>query len=177
VRIFVTKHTLKSQLSCNFSLIFFYIIVCVFFNILIFLLKHAEGVIVLLGLSWPWSYGSWIYNYLCTQCLSPLKLWVRIPLMARCIRYNIIYMWWSLSVTYDRSVVFYGYSSFLHQQSWPPWYSWNIFESGVKQQKSINQSYWPSRWHLMIYNVYCLLALSCHKHNSDIMFTLCQTTF
>jgi hypothetical protein len=29
-------------------------------------------------LSWP--YDSWIYNYLCNQCLSPLKLWVRIPL-------------------------------------------------------------------------------------------------
>jgi len=22
--------------------------------------------------SWPWSYGSWIFNYLCNQCLSPL---------------------------------------------------------------------------------------------------------
>jgi len=32
------------------------------------------------GPSWSWSYGSWIYNYLCNQCLSPLKLWVRIPL-------------------------------------------------------------------------------------------------
>jgi hypothetical protein len=30
--------------------------------------------------SWPWSYGSWIYNYLCNQCLSLLTLWVRIPL-------------------------------------------------------------------------------------------------
>ena len=29
--------------------------------------------------SWPWSYDSWIYNYLCNQCLSPLMLWVRIP--------------------------------------------------------------------------------------------------
>jgi hypothetical protein len=27
-----------------------------------------------------WSHGSWIYNYLCNQCLSPLTLWVRIPL-------------------------------------------------------------------------------------------------
>ena len=27
------------------------------------------------GLSWSWSHGSWIYNYLCNQCLSPLKLW------------------------------------------------------------------------------------------------------
>jgi len=24
------------------------------------------------GSSWLWSYGSWIYNYLCNQCLSPL---------------------------------------------------------------------------------------------------------
>ena len=31
-------------------------------------------------LSWSRSYGSWIYNYLCNQCLSPLTLWVRIPL-------------------------------------------------------------------------------------------------
>jgi hypothetical protein len=28
---------------------------------------------------WSWSYGSWIYNYLCNQCLWPLKLWVWIP--------------------------------------------------------------------------------------------------
>ena len=27
-----------------------------------------------------WSYDSWIYNYLCNQCPSPLQLWVRIPL-------------------------------------------------------------------------------------------------
>ena len=26
-------------------------------------------------MSWSWSYGSWIYNYLCNQCLSPLMLW------------------------------------------------------------------------------------------------------
>jgi hypothetical protein len=36
------------------------------------------------GLSWPWSCGSWIYNYLCNQCLSPLMLWVRISIRARC---------------------------------------------------------------------------------------------
>jgi len=42
------------------------------------------------GLSW-W-YDSWIYNYLCNQCLSPLKLWVRIPLRwGIYTRYNI--MW------------------------------------------------------------------------------------
>jgi hypothetical protein len=31
--------------------------------------------------SWSWSYGCWIYNYLCNQCLSPLTLWVRTPFM------------------------------------------------------------------------------------------------
>jgi hypothetical protein len=40
---------------------------------------------------WSWSYGSWIYNYRCNQCLLPLKLWFLILLMARCTRYNI--MW------------------------------------------------------------------------------------
>ena len=30
-----------------------------------------------------WSYGSWIYIYMSNQCQSPIKLWVRIPLMAR----------------------------------------------------------------------------------------------
>ena len=29
-------------------------------------------------------YASWIYNYLCNQCLSPLMLWVRISIRARC---------------------------------------------------------------------------------------------
>jgi len=48
------------------------------------------------GPSWSWSYGNWIYNYLCNQCLSPLKLWVRNLFMERCPRYNI--MWSSLSV-------------------------------------------------------------------------------
>ena len=32
------------------------------------------------GPSWSWSYGSWIYNYLCNQCLSSLTLWVQILL-------------------------------------------------------------------------------------------------
>jgi hypothetical protein len=34
------------------------------------------------GPSWPWSYGSWIYR--CNQCQSPLMLWVRISIRARC---------------------------------------------------------------------------------------------
>jgi hypothetical protein len=37
------------------------------------------------GPSWSWSYGSWIYNYLCNQCPSPLMLWVRNLIRGRCI--------------------------------------------------------------------------------------------
>ena len=32
------------------------------------------------GSVWSWTYGSWIFNYLCNQCLSPLMLRVRTPL-------------------------------------------------------------------------------------------------
>ena len=42
--------------------------------------------------SWSWSYISWIYNYLCNLCLSPLKLWVWIPIMVKCTQYKI--MWY-----------------------------------------------------------------------------------
>ena len=38
-----------------------------------------------------WSYSRSIYNYLCYHCLSPLLFCVRIPLMVRCTRYNL--MW------------------------------------------------------------------------------------
>jgi hypothetical protein len=36
------------------------------------------------SLKMNWLYGSWIYNYLCNQCLSPLMLWVRISIRVRC---------------------------------------------------------------------------------------------
>ena len=55
-------------------------IVCYFLlSIKIFVYRISK----LKGSSWWWSYGSWIYNYLYSQFLSLLKLWVRIPLMAR----------------------------------------------------------------------------------------------
>ena len=37
-----------------------------------------------MGSSWPWSYCSWIYNYLSNQRLSPLMLWVQILIRVRC---------------------------------------------------------------------------------------------
>ena len=65
--------------------------------------EREEIVFLNKGPSWSWSYCRWIYDYLCHQCLSPLTLWARIPFMAKCTRYNI--MWSSLPVTCDRSVV------------------------------------------------------------------------
>jgi hypothetical protein len=55
------------------------------------------------GLLWPWSYGSWIYNYLCNQCRSPLKLWVWIPLRRVVLDTTLCDK--SLLVTCDRSEV------------------------------------------------------------------------
>ena len=34
--------------------------------------------------SWPWSHGNRIYNYIYNQYLSPLVLWIRISIRARC---------------------------------------------------------------------------------------------
>jgi hypothetical protein len=50
-----------------------------------------------------------LFVLLCNQCQSPLMFWVRIPFMASCTRFNI--MWTSLSVMYDRWMVVSGYSS------------------------------------------------------------------
>ena len=35
------------------------------------------------GPSWLWSYGSWMQDYICNQCLSPLGLLFQTPLMVR----------------------------------------------------------------------------------------------
>jgi hypothetical protein len=51
------SHRIKGRMTCWFF---------------IELWKHKGG------------HGGWIYNYLCNQCLSPLKLWVRISIRARC---------------------------------------------------------------------------------------------
>ena len=45
--------------------------------------RHSYRWLTLVGPSWPWLYDSWIYNYLCNQCLSQL-MWVRISIRARC---------------------------------------------------------------------------------------------
>ena len=41
--------------------------------------KYTKNNLSIYIQGWLWLYGSWIYN-----CLSPLKLWVRNPFIARC---------------------------------------------------------------------------------------------
>ena len=70
------------------------------------------------GPSWSWSYGIWIYNYLCNQCLS-----------------NLIHGW-----VYSMQYYAIKFVSYLQQVGGflpPPIeltarYNWNIVESGVK---------------------------------------------
>jgi hypothetical protein len=57
-----------------------------------------------------WSYGRWIYDYLCNQCPSPLTLWVSHPAKAKCVRY--IIMWGSLSVTCGRECCYQYFGPF-----------------------------------------------------------------
>ena len=47
---------------------------------IIIVFKGVSFITLLRGPSWSWSYGSWINSYLCNRCLSPLTLWVWIPL-------------------------------------------------------------------------------------------------
>jgi hypothetical protein len=80
----------------------------------------------------PFSYGSWIYNYLCNQWCD----------VSSNLDQGEVYkiMWWSLSMTCDRSVVFSGSSGFIHQSNWPPPYNCNIVESGVKHHQTNKQT-------------------------------------
>jgi hypothetical protein len=69
-----------SVLLPSFSLPSFPISLPFFFrSSLHFILFHAS-LLLSQEQSWSWSYGSWIYNYLCNQRLSPLRLWVRTSL-------------------------------------------------------------------------------------------------
>jgi hypothetical protein len=79
---------------------------------------------------WPWSYGSWAYNYLCNQCLSPLILWVRISIRVRC---TIL----CDKISDLRQVGgFFCVLRFPPQQKWRPRYNWNIVESGIKHHQT-----------------------------------------
>ena len=84
-----------------------------------------------------WSYGGWIYNYICNQCISPLTLCVWIPLRQGVLVTTLCDK--SFSVSYGRMVVF-----------WLPQYNWNIIESGVKHHKLTTPIHKKTRSYLLI---------------------------
>ena len=87
------------------------------------------------GSSWPWSYGSWIYNYLCIHCLSPLILWVQISIRARCTTSCYKVCQWLATGRWFSP----GPSVSSTNKTWPPRHIWNIVESGVTHhQTNIN---------------------------------------
>ena len=106
------------------------------------------------GPSWPWSYGSWIYNYLCNQCLSPLMLWVRISNRARGTTLCDKVCLWLATVRW----FFPG--SAVSSTNKMPRYNWNIVESGVIHHHTNNKHVIPSTFQFpfLIYS----LSLSGH---------------
>ena len=83
----------------------------VFFCYIIFFFYHYKY--IKQRPSWSWSYGSWIYNYICNQCLSPLTLRVRIPLRKGVLDTTLcdkVCQWLEACLWF-----FFGYPGFFHQ--------------------------------------------------------------
>ena len=92
-----------------------------------------------------WLYGSWIYNYPCNRCLSPLKLWVRTPLRRGVLDTTLCDKVCQLLVTGQWFSP--GIPVSFTNENGTPQYRWNIIESGVKapQIKPIVQ-----KWQLKV---------------------------
>jgi len=98
-------------------------------NFIVFGLVRSE----LEGPPWPWSYGSWIYNYICNQCLSPLRCCEFESRSGRSVQHYVIKFVSDLR----------QFCGFLWVLRFPPSikltatiYSWNIVESGVKYHQT-----------------------------------------
>jgi hypothetical protein len=76
---------------------------------------------------WLWSYDSWIYNYLCNQCLSQLSC----ELEARSWQDEFDTTWC------DKVSQWLVAGQWFSPGIWLPLpqYNWNIVESGVKHPK------------------------------------------
>ena len=98
-----------------------------------------------------------LVGYLITYAISSITTIVvsSNPAQARCTRYNI--MWHCLSVICDRSVVFIEYSGFLHQYNWPPRYSWNFVESGVKHHNVVSNTTRHDQDPGIVYGLLCCI--------------------
>jgi hypothetical protein len=130
-----------------------------------FLIKISSSIIKK-GTLWSWLYGSWIYNYLCNQCLSPLTLWVWIPL-----RRSV------LETTLCDKVC-----QWLATAQWFSEYKWNIVESGAKHHSPNPQllSYILHKWeklslHLCFTKITKLSLHLCFTKMTKLSLHLCFT--
>ena len=85
------------------------------------------------GTPWPWSYGSWIYNYLCNQCLGH---------SLTCVHYVIsdfessgIKFWPRL---FNRTNLYF--SKYIYSSSWYlEYFFFNLFSHGYQTKWSFPQ--------------------------------------
>ena len=98
---------------------------------------------MVVGPLWSWLYGSWIYNYLCNQCLSPLVVSSN-PVhgdgrgvLDTTVCDNVCQ--WLATWTVRWFCLGTLVSSINKTYIVPPryMYNWNIVESGIKHQKPI----------------------------------------
>jgi hypothetical protein len=82
--------------------------------------------------------------------------------------------WKSLSVICDRSVVFSGYSDFLHQQNWLPRYSWNILVFSFVNKKEVRHGYMGGGGHVCFANYTLYLSYIFIKKNPIFLYNFCQ---
>ena len=78
------------------------------------------------GLSWSWWYGSWIFNYLCNQYISPLTLWIRIRLrrlVLDIVLCDKVCQWLTTGRWFSP-----GSPVSSTNKTWPPRYSWKLLK-------------------------------------------------
>jgi hypothetical protein len=88
------------------------------------------------GPSWPLSYGSWIYNYLCNHCLSPLKLGVRTLFMTKSSPYNIIenpYIYIYTHIYLYIYIMYTVFSSIIYKHNYCILFTMNIYYESTIQ--------------------------------------------
>ena len=96
-------------------------------------------------------------GYLCNQCLSPLTLWVRIPIRRGVLDTTLcdeIYQWLATGLWFFIGTPVSSTNNNLSQQ-----YNWNILESGIKHHISKpNLAIWGVISVIFVHIMHCHIA-------------------
>jgi hypothetical protein len=122
-----------------------------------------------------WSYGNWIYNYLCNQCLSPLKVWVRIPLMQDVLDTTLcdkVCQWLATGWWFSPDTLVSSTNKTDRQ------YNCNIVKSGVKHHKpnlykSIYRCAARMSWFLQLSDIWMDHQFSTSIYQWMVVYKLC----